>query len=410
MRGRFALAAAAIFCLTFDMSSAQAQKQSGPTTYGALYLAGNRVLTRIDLHVGSKKDWRLLAAVGMKEKDLCSARHVPMTCDWYASETILDVANRRLYFTAPTTTPGDDPESDPDGNGRGPFGVLVFDLESMRLLHRFDVGAAPGSMILTNDGKQLLVSWAPPPLTVDTFDTHAFAKISSVRDAGKNTLDTYFTPGSYFLPNGKFIISGGAGADFRIRVSSGHFQQEAVDPRAQLPPKEKEKLSAFVKTQPGGQKVLVCIPVSSRNGKTLVFVANKDMTKTAFWTVDMETGATSAATITDHYAVAQLISSGNEFVTFEGLMSKAPGGHYDFAQTGRMTIYDAATGNVVTQFDKPDLRGAGSVLCLSPDGLLAAYAQGAKISLLNFTAGELKPLAIVAERPEPVSGACGFGE
>ncbi len=86
MRSRFAVAAAAIFCLTFDMSSAQAQKQSGPATYGALYLAGNRILTRIDLQAGGKKEWRLLAAMGMKEEDICSARHVPMTCDWYVSE------------------------------------------------------------------------------------------------------------------------------------------------------------------------------------------------------------------------------------------------------------------------------------------------------------------------------------
>ncbi len=134
------------------------------------------------------------------------------------------------------------------------------------------------------------------------------------------------------------------------------------------------------------------------------------MTKTAFWTVDMETGATSPATITDYYAVAQRIGSGNEFVTFEGLMSKAPGGNYEFVRTGRMKIYDATTGDLVRQFDKPDLRGAGSVLCLSPNGLLAAYAQGPKVSLLDFATGELKPLATLSERPEPMSGACGFSE
>ncbi len=127
--------------------------------------------------------------------------------------------------------------------------MWVLDLETMKVLHRFDVGAAPGSIILTSDGKQLLVSWDTALLIVDTFDTHTLTKVSSVRNAGKNTLDTYFTPGSYFLPSGKFIISGGVGADFRIRVSDRHFQQELVDPRAQLPPKEKEKLSAFAKTE-----------------------------------------------------------------------------------------------------------------------------------------------------------------
>jgi hypothetical protein len=289
--------------------------------------------------------------------------------------------------------------------------VWAVNLESMKLLKKMDVLATPGSMILTSDGKQLLVSYEIKPLTVDTFDTTTFAKISSVKNAGVNQLDTYFTPGSYFLLNGKYIVIGGIGADFRIRVTEGRFQREVVDPRAQLSAAQAQELSEFLKTEPDGHKLLVCTPASSRNGKTLMFVMNDAMTKTGFWTLDMETGATSGATITDHFARAQLIGSGEEFATFEGQMSQTDAGSYEFAQIGRVVIYNSATGRQVREFNKPELAGAGAVLCLSRDGFLAAYAQGPKVSLLDFNSGDLKPLAKVTDRPQPnYSSGCGFAK
>jgi len=402
-------AALAFTALAFGSVTAQPLQAGSQISHGVLYLIGNRQVTRFHLQSGAKKEWPLLAIVGMQEEDICTARHAPITCDWSASETQLDTANKRLYFAAPTTEPGDEPESDEDGSGRGPFAVWAVDLETMKLLRKLEVPATPGSIILTSDGKRLLVSYDMSPFTVDTFDTATFAKISSVKNAGVNQLDTYFMPGSYFLPDGKFIISGGVGADFRIRVTAGRFRQEAVDPRAQLAAAEKQKLSEFAKTEPDGQKLLVCTPVSSRNGKTLVFVLNDAMTKTGFWTVDMVTGSASSATITDHYAAAQLIGSGEEFAAFEGQASQAPGGAFEFARSGRVVIYDSATGKRLREFNKPELAGAGAVLCLSPDGWQAAYAQGRKMSILDFRSGDLKPLGTVTDRPEPAySGACGF--
>ncbi|HTW30958.1 MAG TPA: hypothetical protein VMD76_04735 [Candidatus Sulfotelmatobacter sp.] len=413
----FAMASLAVW-----VSFAQQRLTASRTNDGALYLVGNRAVTRIDLQTGTKKEWPLLAVAGMKEGDICSARHVPITCDWSASNTLLDAVNKRLYFAAPTTVPGDEPESEEDGGGRGPFAVWAVDLESMKLLKKIDVPTTPESMILTSDGKQLLVSYDIKPLTVDTFDTTTFAKISSVKNAGMNQLDTYFTPGSYFLPDGKYIVSGGDGADFRIRVTAGRFQQEFVDPRAQLSAAQKQKLSEFLKTEPDGQKLLACIPASSRNGKTLMFVMNDAMTKTGFWTLDMETGATSGATVTDYFARAGLIGSGEEFATFEAAPKKLPlpvphnqteayVEAYEFALSGHAVIYDSATGKRVREFNNPKLVGAGAVLCLSPDGLLAAFAQGLKVSLLDINSGDLKPLATIQDLPEPgYSGGCGFAK
>jgi hypothetical protein len=420
MQVRDGVVAALVLCLVVPISAAQVQKQGTPTAHGALYLVGKASVTRIDLQTHRARVWSLLPILGFEVEDICSAGHPPMTCDWSASGTIIDTAHKRLYFSAPDTEPGYDPDSDPDGEGRGPYAVWAIDLKAMKVLHKFeDVGFAPPSMILTRDAQQLLFGHNSYdntlPANVDTFDTNTFARVSSVKNAGKSASDTYFPPYSYFLPDGKFIIEGGISTDSRIRVASGHFQEEHVDPSAQLPPKEKEKLRAFVETLPDGQKGLPYFPpTSSRNGKTLNFVENVDKTKTAFWTVDMETGATSAATITDlmdQHSVAQLISSGNEFAAFEGKVSKPSDGGYRFVRTGRVFIYNATTGELVKKFDKPELSGVGDVLCLSPDGLSAAYAKGSRVSLLDFTTGNVTPLAAVRDLPQPnFSGACAFTE
>ncbi len=274
MRKRLGLTTLVIMAFGYGLLVAQSGRSKSEWSDGALYLVGGRQALRIDLQTGATKVWQLLTQVGMKEGDLCSARHAPQSCDWYASETLLDLRNKRLYFAAPTTSPGDDIDSDTDENMRGPFAVWTLDLESMKLLKRLDTSSPPEAMVLTPDGKQLLVSYGPN-LIVDIFDTSTFAKISSVKNTGGNQLDTYFTAGSYFLPNGKFIIGGGVGADFRIQVDAGHFKEEFVDPRTQLPPDELKKLSGFVKTEKDGQKLLPAVPVSSRNGKTLVSVADE---------------------------------------------------------------------------------------------------------------------------------------
>lgn len=141
--------------------------------------------------------------------------------------------------------------------------MWLLDLEGMKLLKVIET-SVPSSMLLTADGKQRLVSHDTQ--VVETFDTGTFAKISTVKNTGTSPVDAFFPPGSYFLPNGRFIVSGVG--YFRIRVKGGQFRQEVVDPRTQLSAENLERLSEFVETQKDGQKLLLAVPVSSRSGKT----------------------------------------------------------------------------------------------------------------------------------------------
>lgn len=78
--------------------------------------------------------------------------------------------------------------------------------------------------------------------------------------------------------------------DHRIGLESGQFNTEYVDPRAKLSAEDLKKLSGFVKTEKDGQKVIPVGVAASVNGKTLELLSNPELTATAFWTMDMETG------------------------------------------------------------------------------------------------------------------------
>ena len=170
--------------------------------------------------------------------------------------------------------------------------------------------------------------------------------------------------------------------------------------------------SEFVETQKDGQKLLLAVPVSSRSGKTLVSVVNERKTKEAFWAVDMETGATSTAAVINYLAQAQLIGSGNEFVVSEARYVPAPGdlsrGPY-FDNSGRLAIYDVKSGTMLKEFNKPELKGEGEFLCLSPDGSLAAFVRTPNILTVNFSTGDVKQVATISNlQAWTYACACGF--
>jgi hypothetical protein len=375
---------------------AQSREARSQRSYSSLYMVGARNAVRIDLKTGATKVWTLLTQVGLQKGENCSFNHVPQTCDWSAEEPLLDAQSKRLYFTAPTTPPGDelDPREDEDGSGRGPFAVWVFDLESMKLLAKLNV-SVPSSILLTADGKQLLV--AHDTQVVETFDTSTFAKISTVKNRGTSRLDAYFPRGSYFLPDGKFIVTD---VYSRIRIQAGQFRQEGVDPRAQLSSENLKRLSEFVQTQKDGQRLLLASPESSLSGRSVVSVVNGAETKKAFWTVDMETGATSTAVVIDYLARAQLIGSGTEFALSEARYVPAPSdasrGPYLY-NSGRLAIYDVKSGALLKEYNKRELKGEGEVLCLSPNGSLAAFLRAPDILTIDYRTGDVKRVATVPD-------------
>ena len=413
---RWAIVLLALGMLTCTLLLARQQPAGSRGSRGTLYLVGYRHLSRLDLGSNLAKEWKLLTLAGLEDSPDCSYNHVPMSCDWSASEARLDLRNQRLYFVTPAEAPGDEPESEEEMHENGRlYSVWAIDLDDMKVLKRLNLPLRNESptIILSPDGKQLLVSARIPGsmnTVVDTFDTATFAKISTIEDSSGDVVNTFFSTTSYFVSSGKLILHD-RGAYYRIRVESGKFKREDVDPRTQLPPSELKKLSGFVETAQDGQRLLLAVPVSSRNEKTLVSVANRGDKRMAFWTVDMETGTTSPAVIADYSAKANLIGSGNGFVAFEGQVSKAEGkGYPPFVQTGRVVVYDVKSGAVVREFNKPELKGEGSVLCLSPDGSRAAYARGhdgLDVLTLDFRTGNVKRVATVTEHPEL---ACGFAE
>jgi len=402
----------ALICAVHVFHSAKSEAQSSSNS---LYLVGATEAARLDLHTGAKTVWLLPKQVGLEKEDVCSAGHVPHSCDWSASSTILDLRRKRLYFLAPMTKPGEPLSNEED---IGPFAVWILDTAKMTLLKRVDVSGPESvgttsdllqySMIQSHDGKQVFVGYWPT-LIIDVFDTVTFRKTSRIENKGGQPIDTSFSPGSYFLSGEKFIIGGGMNADFRTSVEDGRFRQELVDPRTQLSPYASKTLTEFLKTEVDGRKVLPAIPVSSRNGETLITVANSDSTRAAFWTVDMETGATSPPVVLNYLARAELLDSGEKFAVFQGEFTHKSGSEVRFERTGHVAIYDVTTAGLVHEFTKQDLAGEGTVLCVAQGGSLAAYAHGHEVLSLDLNTGSTKRLATITDLPQPgYLGGCAF--
>ncbi len=161
LQNRCAIVLLALAMLSAAPVRAQQQAAAGGVPHGALYLVGTRHLARLDLGSNAMKVWPLLSLAGFHNSPDCSGRHVPTSCDWNASEARLDLINRRLYFVAPRTPPGDESETDEKVERVGRLhSVWAIDLDGMKLVKRIDLQAPNVShtIILTPDGKQLLMS------------------------------------------------------------------------------------------------------------------------------------------------------------------------------------------------------------------------------------------------------------
>jgi hypothetical protein len=403
--GAGALAAAAAWLPQAENSGRQ----------GTLYLSGAYEFAEVDLKTNTAKTWPMLALAGLENSPECAARHVTQSCNWHASETRLDLKSGRIYFVTPAATPGDGPDAEEESEAET-FVVWVVGLADLKPIRQIEVPIPQRDMptiLLLENGKKLLMSYRDEDgksWHEDTIDTTAFAKISTVKDTSGDILNTYFPQTSYFYPNGRFIVSG----DMRVAMEGGHFVAQYVDPRAKLPADEQRKLSGFLKTQPDGKKFLAASAAGSANGTTLVMVVTDSNTESAFWTVDMTTGATSPAIAPKYFAEADLLGQGAEVALFEGhMMPPSQDQGYRFEATGHVAIYSVKSGGLERELNMPELKGVGELLCSSADGMRAAYGHGREeLLILDLKSGHVTRVqGKFQELPAPKGiGVCEFGE
>jgi hypothetical protein len=339
---------------------------------------------------------------------------VPESCDWSASETRLDLKSGSMYFVTPAASPGDVPEPGEEESDGTEYVVWVVGLGEAKPAKKLEIPLSKQvpTILLMSNGRQLLVSYqnldSKLP-TVDTFDTTTLKKINTVKQTTGDILSAYFPIDTYFVVSGKLIVRG----DNRIGLASGQFKAEYVDPRAKLSREDLKKLSGFVKTEKDGQKVIPVGVAASVNGKTLELVSNPELTATAFWTMDMETGTTSPAVVTNYYAKGEMIGAGEEFAAFEAhYVPPTSEAAFQILKTGRIAIYSVKSGALAREFNIPEIKGEGDLLCSSGDGSLAAYAHGKELVILDLKTGRVTRVAgSFEELPQPkYLGACAFGE
>lgn len=412
------LAAAALVCFAApSLTEGRQNADENRGGRGILYLAGAYQFVEIDLRTNAVKTWPLLKLAGLDDDaPECAARHAPISCDWHASETRLDLKSGRMYFVTPADNPGDEAEAgDEDDPGPRRFVVWVVGLADLKPVKTVEIPFAQKNMptiVLSQDGKKLLVAYEDKDgksRDVETIDTKAFVKESEVKDSSGEILNAYFPTGTYFTTNDKFMVSG----DFRIWKERGQFRSEYLDPRAKLPAEETKRLSGFLKAV-GGKTFLPAAAAGSVKGTTLEMVVNEAVTESAFWTVDMETGTTSPAVLPKYLARGELLGKGEEIALLEERPKSASQDTGNrFEKTGHVVIYNVKSGAKLREFMMPALEGVGEMLCSNADGSLAAYGHGRdELMILDLKAGRVTRVVGKFDRmPQPrYIGACEFGE
>jgi len=398
-------------------ASTRRPQTENPGRRGTLYLAGAYQFAEVDLKANTATVLPMLALAGLQSPPECGARHALQSCDWHASETRLDLRSGRIYFVTPAASPGDtSDDEETDATEAEPFVVWVIGLGDRKPVKRIEVPMPQRdtpTIVLLENGKKLLVGYQSEDVQsrlVDTIDTATFAKISTVKDTSGDIDNSYFPTATYFHAAGNFLISG----DVRVALDGEHFHAEYVDPRAKLPAEEQKKLTGFLKTQPDGKKILPASAAGSVNGTTLEMVANDAFTEAAFWTVEMKTGATSPVIAPKYFAKADLLGQGGEVALFEGRMVPAtPTEGFHVERTGHVAIYNVKSGALAREFNLPELKGEGELLCTTTDGGTAAYGRGRnELLLLDLKAGHVTRVAgKFDELPQPkYLGACEFQE
>lgn len=93
------------------------------------------------------------------------------------------------------------------------------------------------------------------------------------------------------------------------------------------------------------------------------------------------------------------------YVPTPGDLSRGP----YFDNSGRLAIYDVKSGTMLKEFNKPELKGEGEFLCLSPDGSSAAFVRAPNILTVNFSTGDVKQVATISNlQAWTYAGACAF--
>jgi hypothetical protein len=409
--------AASTLALAFVPLDVFAQQKSGATqpAHEILYLAGTHKFVEVNLRSKTAQTWPLLTLAGLENPPECDARRAPTSCDWSASETRLDLKSGRIYFVAPSSRLGDQ-GTDAQADGPSKFVVWVVSLTDLKPIKTIEVPFSQKSLptiLLSRDGERLLIGYGDEDgksNDVDTIDTATWAKLNTVKDSTGDVQHTYFSPAAYFAPGDKFVVNNG----FRVWLDSSAIRADYIDPRAKLTAEEQKKLSGFLKTTPDGKKYLPVASGASIDGITLETLVNDAVTDSAFWTLNVESGATSPVITPKYFARAELLGHGEEMALFAGrILPPTLTEGYRFERTGHVAIYDVKSGALAREFTLPELKGEGELLCSSTDGTLAAYGRGrSELFLLDLRAGRTTRIAgEFDDLPQPrYRGACEFGE
>lgn len=332
----------------------------------------------------------------------------------------LPVANGRLYGVFPSKTVTE------TANGEIDYQLLVLQLPEMKVAASLPIPKPqpePPAISVTPDGKRIWVSFRdaqaeakiPEPSivsVVEVYDVSTMKRVSSMRESAgikdieqlKAVLNVSFGHKAYFSSDGNTLFEG---LD-ATTISGNSMRRRYVNPLEKISFEERSRLKGFEQVDAASQKPwLNYASGDSAAGRTVLRVANA--TGAAYWTVDLRTGSVSPL-IMAPLSIAHLTPDGRTLLLQMAKAIQGNEGASELRAGSQFRLYDVASGKQVGQFENAALGGpapSGGLLCVSPSGGQAVFADGQKVYVIGLPAGKTL-VEFQAQSLDPPRATCTF--
>jgi hypothetical protein len=297
--------------------------------------------------------------------------------------------------------------------------IAVLELPEMQAAGAIDMGKqAPSAILVRPDGKELLVSYQSElgnqksnimSFNLSFYSTPTLKLLRTIHEttttdayAAGAVVKAYFSEKAYFGPRGTTIYD-----QFdRTAFAGDKMSKDEVNPFELLAESGDKRLEPYRQTNLETKRSYFAVGYAdSAAGKVLMALNAGKNAPQAVLTVDLDTHSLSPVIKVAQVTVdtAHLTPDGRQILFEESELRHPPGAKLDEPQqaifrTGRLLIFNTATGEKVREIRSSEVKGFDSrLLCISPDDGLAFFAARGHLFGVNLVAGTVSQERTIPE-------------
>jgi hypothetical protein len=327
---------------------------------------------------------------------------------WRVDDARFGRADHRLYLAVPTAI-----------GGEGSFGeqIIVLQLPGWTVVGTIplpqELNGSP-RLLLTPDGKQLLVSYGTAPRedggeatdadVIDIYDTSTLQRVNRIVDSpspaekARGALTVFFSSDASFAEDGRTIHDKGTIATLR----GGSFERKPIQPLDHLDAEQRRAMQTFLfSTTARDMSAVFVNAVDGAAGKALVRFADRQGSKKGMLVLDL--GRKTISPIVEVKGLSGThLSRDGRWVLLEELEIR----NEKAFKTGLLQLFEVESGTMVHEIRQPaELAGeekSHHLACSSFDAGRTLYISGRNGWILDLM-GDARPLRLKTTLPAEMS-------